>query len=616
MSADVFTYVFGELKDIVIMKENKLSESQKVLLERSGSLEASQLVEFCNLSDPDFRRFAMGLMLIQLGKMIEPDLEEGLLYHDIMVKFIKELPDYKESIAEKYSNYLSNVISRCNNGDYLIKWAEKITELEDLQCNIVTPKTWLKLKYTSHVFNQADKISKDFSLEDIKSTAVVVQSGQKAGLDLDISGNIIFSIGCDYIKSKYELNRYQVSNSKSGVCKDIDDPKYQEALKENEISIDVEEIKDLFGDLKRMKYKGFNNIEDLEKIEKIIQIEIPVKEDQKEPEEPDEYDILLPIETTPLEPIPKIKRQKNIPEETLKVTDFNKANVAWRTRPQYSRANEKSKIEVLIGELPNKELVAKKTYSLYTNENLSSIENEIKILTVLSNRATPENCYIKFYGAEREKISETETNVSLYMEAHASSLIDKITELKRSREFIPKDVAEKIFANLVLAFAQMQSLGIFHRDIKPHNILVTKDWDVKIIDFSVSDKLKHDDCYTTMTGTSLIQGTHGYMAPEVEEIFTKQEKSGVFRPGRADVFSLGLTIFQMISLKDTHALNFKCHDQYDRIKGLVKSLNAEEWVKILLIEMLNPDYRKRYSFKKCLSKFPKSGEDAFKTIRN
>jgi serine/threonine protein kinase len=271
---------------------------------------------------------------------------------------------------------------------------------------------------------------------------------------------------------------------------------------------------------------------------------------------------------------------------------------------------------VHIGELPNKELVAKKTYSLYSNENLSSIENEIKILTVLSNRATPENSFIKFYGAEREKVNDTETNISLYMEAHSYSLIDKITELKKRGEFIPKDTTESVFAKLVLSFAEMQSLGIFHRDIKPHNILVTNDWNVKIIDFSVSDTLKHDDCYTTMTGQSLIQGTHGYMAPEVEEIFTKQEKVGFFRPGRADVFSLGLTIFQMISLKDTHALNFKCHDQYDRIKGLVRGLNAEEWVKILLTEMLNPDYRKRFSFKKCLGKFPKSGEEAYKTVRN
>ncbi|OMJ91401.1 hypothetical protein SteCoe_6086 [Stentor coeruleus] len=609
MSIDLYQMVYCELKERLIKKENYLSDHQKVLLERPNSLEASQLVEFCLLPDPDIQRYAMGLMLFHLSNAPVLNLEEALFYHDIMVKFIGELPEYKASIIAKYNSYLLNIIANSNTGEFLMKCTKKITELENLQCNVEVPKTFLKSKFTSFAFSQANKIQSDFSSEDIKSTAIAIQSGQKSGIDLEIVGNIIFSIGCDHVQKKYDINRYNQPNKKSGVCKDIDDPEYQKALKENDISIDVEEVKDLFGDLKRIPYKGFNNHEFLETLENIIQTEIPEKTDLK-------INLPPPVEIIPLETQTKPKVKKILPEETLKVSDFNKVNVIWKARPSYSRANEQFKIQVVIGELPNKELVAKKTYSLYDNYNIENVENEIKILTILSNRAASENSFLKFYGAERESVNETETNVTLYMEAHSSSLIDKITEYKKKGEMISKEITESIFAKLVLAFAEMQSIGIYHRDIKPHNILVTNDWNVKIIDFSVSDKLKHDDCYTTMTGVSLIQGTHGYMAPEVEEHYTKQEKSGFFRPGRADVFSLGLTIFQMISLKDTHALNFKCPEQYDRIKSLIKNLNAEEWVKILLTEMLNPDYHQRISFKKCLSKFPNSEDAAYKTIRN
>jgi serine/threonine protein kinase len=392
---------------------------------------------------------------------------------------------------------------------------------------------------------------------------------------------VIFSIGADYVIKKYDLYGLRQNSDQS-------------------ISSDYEEIKDLFGDLKRLQSRDDYNTKKIELIEKKIECEILIKP-------------LIEFDPDNIQEV-KRKVKKSIPEENLKEMGFDKSKVVWRSRPAYQRANEKFGIEVTIGELPNQQLVAKKIYSLYNFEDVENVENEIKILTVLSNRATPENSYIKFYGVEMETVNETETRVILYMEAYSSSLIDKISEAKRKGELIEKDIVENAVRKLVQAFANMQTLGIYHRDIKPHNILVTDSWNLKIIDFSVSDALKHEGCYTTMTGNTTIQGTHGYMAPEVEEYFSKQAKSGKFRPGRADVFSLGLTLYQMLSLRDTHTLNFKSFDQYDRIKRLLNQLNCEEWVKILLTEMLNPDYHFRASFKQCLRFLPGSNATVDRTI--
>ena len=51
---------------------------------------------------------------------------------------------------------------------------------------------------------------------------------------------------------------------------------------------------------------------------------------------------------------------------------------------------------------------------------------------------------------------------------------------------------------------------VVHRDIKPQNILITKDLDLKIIDFNVSKRIKHaGDLLMTKTGTP------AFKAPEL-----------------------------------------------------------------------------------------------------
>ncbi|OMJ70443.1 hypothetical protein SteCoe_31582 [Stentor coeruleus] len=580
MSEDIMLLIWGELKDKAIRKKDILSASQTALLERAGSLTKTELLEFCDLQDPDLRKFAMGLMLDRICKET-PSLQEGPLYHKIILKFIEELPRYKESIANRYKSCLANIISSCATGEDLAIWSIKISELEALQCDINPAKQWLHSKFTSYMFNQADKLRSDFNIENLKKTAISLEIGMSSGIDLKVISNVIFSIGADYVIKKYDLHGLRQNSDQS-------------------FSSNYEEIKDLFGDLKRLQFRDNYNIKKLELIENKIECEIPIKP-------------LMQYDPDTIQEV-KIKVKKSIPEENLIERGFDKSKVVWRQRPAYQRANEAFGIEVTIGELPNRELVAKKIYSFNSIDDANNVENEIKILTVLSNRATPENSYIKFYGAEIEMVNETEKRIILYMEAHSSSLIDKISEAKRKGELIDEEIVENAARKLVHAFAHMQTLGIYHRDIKPHNILVTDDWNLKIIDFSVSDALKHDDCYTTMTGNTTIQGTHGYMAPEVEDHFSKQEKTGKFRPGRADVFSLGLTLYQLISLRDTYALNIKSSDQYDRIKRLLNQLSCEEWVKILLQEMLNPDYHFRASFKQCLRFLPGSNATVDRTI--
>ncbi len=86
------------------------------------------------------------------------------------------------------------------------------------------------------------------------------------------------------------------------------------------------------------------------------------------------------------------------------------------------------------------------------------------------------------------------------------------------------------------ALIEAHRLRLIHRDIKPSNILVTPDGQAKLLDFGLA-RIPGED-RITRSGAQL--GTVGYMAPE-------QSRNAHLVDGRADVFSLGCTLFFAIT---------------------------------------------------------------------
>jgi tetratricopeptide (TPR) repeat protein len=85
-----------------------------------------------------------------------------------------------------------------------------------------------------------------------------------------------------------------------------------------------------------------------------------------------------------------------------------------------------------------------------------------------------------------------------------------------------------------LAYAHHQ--GIVHRDIKPANIMVAADDVIKITDFGIAKVLTREEA--EVTSSDQIVGTPLYMSPE-------QVRGGKI-DGRADIYSFGVTLFEMI----------------------------------------------------------------------
>jgi len=93
------------------------------------------------------------------------------------------------------------------------------------------------------------------------------------------------------------------------------------------------------------------------------------------------------------------------------------------------------------------------------------------------------------------------------------------------------DIACQIARGLTRA----HSKEIVHRDVKPANILKTKDGQVKIIDFGLA-KLKG---HTRITKTGTTMGTVAYMSPE--------QAQGVTADHRGDIWSLGVMLYEMLA---------------------------------------------------------------------
>jgi serine/threonine protein kinase len=95
-------------------------------------------------------------------------------------------------------------------------------------------------------------------------------------------------------------------------------------------------------------------------------------------------------------------------------------------------------------------------------------------------------------------------------------------------------VAADIFFQVVSGILYCHSRGVAHRDLKPQNILMTADRDVKITDFGLCHFESSDSAKTTICGTA------AYIAPEC----LKSHKYDSFAK---DIWSLGVILYEIVS---------------------------------------------------------------------
>ncbi|HEV3212273.1 MAG TPA: Stk1 family PASTA domain-containing Ser/Thr kinase [Acidimicrobiales bacterium] len=106
----------------------------------------------------------------------------------------------------------------------------------------------------------------------------------------------------------------------------------------------------------------------------------------------------------------------------------------------------------------------------------------------------------------------------------------------RAEKTMPATRAASIAAQVASALAYAHRHGVVHRDIKPGNVLLTDDGQVKVTDFGIAQAVSTEEGLT-MAGS--VMGTAAYFSPEQAE--------GAVVDGRSDLYSLGVVLYEMLA---------------------------------------------------------------------
>jgi serine/threonine protein kinase len=120
---------------------------------------------------------------------------------------------------------------------------------------------------------------------------------------------------------------------------------------------------------------------------------------------------------------------------------------------------------------------------------------------------------------------------------------------------IPDPLLRDMFGQILEGFIYAHGQKIVHRDIKPGNFLVTPQGKVKILDFGIAKILTDTDRKLTKTGMNM--GTVYYMSPE--------QVKGEAVDYRSDIYSLGVTLFQMATGRSPYPQDTTEFYVYDQI---------------------------------------------------
>lgn len=155
---------------------------------------------------------------------------------------------------------------------------------------------------------------------------------------------------------------------------------------------------------------------------------------------------------------------------------------------------------------------------------------------------------------------------------------------------LPAAQVRSIFRQIVEGVAYLHRNGIVHQDIKPHNILLTRNGTPLISDFGIGHSFQ---------SCARVVGTPAYQAPEVIDRSAGDPETD---PGKEDIWSLGVTLF-VLSFGE---LPYRGDSVFEIVRAIVttelappESCDPLLWD--LIEHMLRPEFKDRFSIAEVLA---------------
>ena len=208
----------------------------------------------------------------------------------------------------------------------------------------------------------------------------------------------------------------------------------------------------------------------------------------------------------------------------------------------------------------------------------SEFELLIKIL-----KEYPELKIIKIYGLEIKKLDKYNLVLYVLMEAAKSDWETELKQKRTKKEKYTETELIKILYNLVDTLANLQKIGISHRDIKPQNILCFENNIFKISDFGEAKNKYNNKNNNPNIDTiqQTLRGTELYMSPILYNALKNHQSNLEYNAYKNDVFSLGICLMIASCL------------EYEECKPLIEIREAKDTKEINTI--LNKYLYKNFS---------------------
>ena len=229
---------------------------------------------------------------------------------------------------------------------------------------------------------------------------------------------------------------------------------------------------------------------------------------------------------------------------------------------------------------------------------LDQILNRYVAVKVLREEFTTDEEFIKRFNAEAQSAARlTHPNiVSVYdvgQEYNIYYIVMELIQGKTLKQIIEEDghLSWKWAVNIAIQIASALEMAhknnIIHRDIKPHNIMITEDGVAKVTDFGIAKAVSN----STITAFGTTLGSVHYFSPE--------HARGGYTDSKSDLYSLGVVMYEMVTGKvpfdaDTPVSIALKHMQEEPVPPIKVNKEIPFAVNQIILKAMKKDPNERY----------------------